>query len=204
MPVKLSFDLARSAVLSMDYQTAIVPIYAQDQDALLARAVSVLKRARNLGMRIIHVQVGFRRNLPEISQRNPLLSAIKNSERHWRMFEGAAGAIHPTVAPEGDDVIVIKHRVSAFIGTDLDMILRANDIDTLILFGITTSGVVLSTLLHAADTDYRLIVIKDCCADLDPEVHACLVDKLFPRHATVMSASEFLDAVKSNQAFSEN
>lgn len=77
MPVKLSFDLARSAVLSMDYQTTIVPIYAQDQDDLLARAVSVLKRARNVGMRIIHVQVGFRRNLPEISPRNPLLSAIK-------------------------------------------------------------------------------------------------------------------------------
>jgi hypothetical protein len=52
MPAKLSFDLARSAVLNMDYQTAIVPIYAQDQDDLLARAVSVLKRARNLGMRI--------------------------------------------------------------------------------------------------------------------------------------------------------
>jgi nicotinamidase-related amidase len=90
------------------------------------------------------------------------------------------GAIHAAVAPEGDDIVITKHRVGAFPGTDLEMILRANDIDTLILFGIATSGVVLSTLRHAADTDYRLIVIKDCCADSDAEVHACLVDKVFP------------------------
>jgi nicotinamidase-related amidase len=57
------------------------------------------------------------------------------------------------------------------------MILRARDIDTLVLFGIATSGVVLSTLLHAADADYRLFVIKDCCADLDLDLHACLVDR---------------------------
>jgi nicotinamidase-related amidase len=53
---------------------------------------------------------------------------------------------------------------------------------------------VLSTLLHAADADYRLIVIKDCCADLDPEVHACLVDKIFPRQGAVVSSGEFLAA----------
>jgi nicotinamidase-related amidase len=57
------------------------------------------------------------------------------------------------------------------------MILRARDIDTLVLFGIATSDVVLSTLLHAADADYRLFVIKDCCADLDLDLHACLVDR---------------------------
>ena len=74
------------------------------------------------------------------------------------------------------------------------MILRANDIETLILFGISTSGVVLSTVRHAADADYRLIVIKDCCADQDPEVHACLVDKVFPRQSTVVSADDFLNA----------
>jgi nicotinamidase-related amidase len=78
------------------------------------------------------------------------------------------------------------------------MILRAREIDTLILFGIATSGVVLSTLLHASDADYRLIVIQDCCADLDPEVHACLMEKIFPRRATVLTAGEFLDALKPN------
>ena len=197
MSRELSFDSAHAAVLSMDFHTSIVSIYVKDQD-LIARAAGVLKQARSSGMTIIHLQVGFRPNFPEISSRNSLFHALKNSVQHRQLFEGAAGAIHASVAPAADDVVVTKHRVGAFAGTDLDMILRAKDIDTLILFGIATSGVVLSTVRHAADADYRLIVIKDCCADQDAEVHACLVDKVFPRQATVISALEFLDALKSN------
>jgi len=68
-----------------------------------------------------------------------------------------------------------------------------------VLLGIATSGVVLSTLLNAADLDYRLVVIKDCCADLDQDVHACLIDKISPRQATVLSATEFAEALKSVQ-----
>lgn len=75
--------------------------------------------------------------------------------------------------------------------------MRAKEIDTLIPFGIATSGVVLSTLLHAADADYRVVVVPDCCADLDADLHACLFDKLFPRQATVVSASELVDALRS-------
>ena len=74
------------------------------------------------------------------------------------------------------------------------MILRAKEIDALVLFGIATSGVVLSTLLHASDEDYRLAVINDCCADNDAELHTNLMDKLFARRATVVTASEFLAA----------
>ena len=203
MSVQLAIDPAHSAVLSMDFSTAIVSIYSPDPQSFLARTASVLKQARSSGITVIHVRVGFRPKLPEINPRNTLFSAIKNSVKHQQLFEGAAGEIHPAVAPEGDDISVTKHRVSAFTGTDLDMILRANDIDTLILFGIATSGVVLSTVRHAADADYRLVVIKDCCADLDAEVHACLVDKVFPRQATVLSASEFLEGLKSIKPASE-
>jgi nicotinamidase-related amidase len=92
-------------------------------------------------------------------------------------------------------VVVTKHRVGAFFGTDLDMILRAHDIDTLVLSGIATSGVVLSTLRHAADADYRLVVAADCCADADPEVHRVLTEKVFPRQASVTSGAEVIAAL---------
>jgi nicotinamidase-related amidase len=180
----------------MDYQTGIVSTYTKDQD-LLPRAANVLNQARSAGIPVIYVQVGFRPNFPEISPRNAAFSAIRHSPQLQQMLAGPASAIHSAVAPVEDDIIVTKHRVGAFAGTDLDMILRAKGIDTLILFGIATSGVVLSTLRQAADADYRLTVIKDCCADQDHEVHACLMDKVFPRQATVVSASEFLDALKS-------
>jgi nicotinamidase-related amidase len=57
-----------------------------------------------------------------------------------------------------------------------------------VVAGIATSGVVLSTVRHAADADYRLVVVEDCCADRDPEVHGVLIEKVFPRQATVMKA----------------
>lgn len=79
-----------------------------------------------------------------------------------------------------------------FAGTDLDMILRSNDIDTLVMFGIATSGVVLSTSLHAVDADYRTAVITDCCTDLNLELHTCLVEKFFPSRGSVLTADHFL------------
>ena len=190
-----NFDTARTAVLSMDLQTTIVSIYLKDQPDVLTRAAGVLKKARDLGLSVFHVQVGFRRGLPEISPRNSLFSSIKNSVQHRQVFEGPGAAIHPAVAPQGEDIVITKHRISAFAGTDLDMILRAQEIETLILFGVATSGVVLATLLHAVDADYRLIVVKDCCADADPEVHRSLIEKVFPRLARVVTAGELIDAM---------
>jgi nicotinamidase-related amidase len=190
-------DISRAALLSMDLQTAIVSIYTKGQDDFLPRIADVLNAARLSQINVIHFQVGFRPGLPEIGARNPLFAAIKSSPQWQQIFQGAAGAIHPAVAPQGDDIVIVKHRVSAFAGTDLDMILRAREVETLILMGIATSGVVLSTLLHATDADYRVIVVKDCCADLDPEVHACLTGKIFPRLGTVVHAGELLEAIRA-------
>jgi nicotinamidase-related amidase len=103
--------------------------------------------------------------------------------------------VHPVLAPTPGDVVITKHRVSAFAGTDLEMVLRANGIDTLVLTGIATSGVVLSTIRHAADADYRLIVVADCCSDPDPEVHRVLVEKVFARPAMVTTADTVVGAL---------
>jgi nicotinamidase-related amidase len=195
METSLSFEPNRTAVLSMDLQSGIVAIYAKDDHDLPNRAASVLESSRNQKMSIIHVKVGFRPGLPEVSLRNPLFGAMKRSVEHQQLFLGPAGATHPTVAPQADDIVVTKHRISAFAGTALGMILRAREIETLILFGIATSGVVLSTLLHASDEDYRLIIVKDCCADLDAEGHNYLVERLFPHFATVTTSGQLINAL---------
>ena len=93
------------------------------------------------------------------------------------------------VRPEPQEVVVVKRRVSAFTGSGLDVVLRAQAIEHLILTGIATSGVVLSTLREAADQDYRLTVLSDACLDADPEVHRVLMEKVFPRQAQVMTAA---------------
>jgi nicotinamidase-related amidase len=193
MKSSLDLDPRRTAILSMDLQTGIVGIYTKADPALPERAAKVLKAARDRQMCVIHVQVGFRPGLPEVSARNSLFSAVKSSAQHQQLFRPPLGAIHSAVAPLGDEVVVVKHRVSAFAGTDLEMILRASEIDTLVLMGISTSGVVLFTLLHASDQDYRLVVLKDCCTDLDGDVHRTLVDKVFPSYATVISSDQFMN-----------
>ena len=200
MAVDSVFDVARTALLAMDCQTGIVSIYAKPQEEFLDRAAIVLRAARNAAMAVIHVRVDFRPGLPEVSSRNKLFASIKASPQHQKLFAGALGAVHPSLVDDENDIIVTKHRVDAFAGTDLEMVLRARDIKTLVLSGIATSGVLLSTLLHACDADYELIVISDCCADLDAELHEALLTRLFPQRATVMTASEFVQAVKGGHA----
>jgi nicotinamidase-related amidase len=179
----------------MDFQTTIVdgPAVAGDKEALLARTASVIHAARKARMMVIYVVVGFRHGYPEVSPRNRSFNAIRET---GRFVEGAAGnEIHAAVAPKPGEVIVTKHRVSAFAGTELDMLLRANGIETLVLAGIATSGVVLSTIRHAADADYRLIVVSDCCSDPDPEVHSVLIGKVFARPATVTISDAVIGAM---------
>jgi nicotinamidase-related amidase len=157
----------------------------------------LLAAARQVGIPVIYIQVGFRQGYPEVSKLNLGFSFIKQSGRF--LLGGTDTDIHPTVGPEPGDLTVWKRRVSAFAGTDLETILRAREVETLILFGIATSGVVLSTVRHAADADYRIIVVKDCCLDRDDEVHHCLVEKVFPRQATVLTSDDILPVLRSSK-----
>ena len=95
------------------------------------------------------------------------------------------------MAPEPADILVTKRRVSAFAGSDLDMVLRAGGIDHLVLAGIATSGVVLFTLRQAADLDFGLTVLADGCLDADPEVHRVLMDRVFPQQANVTTVASW-------------
>ena len=186
----MAFDLKRAALLSMDLQAGIVSMYVKDE-GFIPRVAGVIERARGAGLTIVHVKVGFRPNVPEANPRNRFLSAVKASPRHQEFFQGESGAIHPALTPAAGDVVMTKSRIGAFAGTDLDLLLRAQGVDTLILCGVATSGVVLSTFLVAVDADYEVLVIKDCCADLEVELHEILLEKHFPRFGSVVSASEF-------------
>src|SRR5690349_6200870 len=112
----------------MDFQTLIVDGYAADKESLLDRTARFLQAIRGRGTMVIYVVVGFRPGFPEVSMRNKTFRGIKEAGRF------AAGdsntEIHPAVAPKPGETVVTKHRVSAFAGTDLDMILRANGIET--------------------------------------------------------------------------
>ena len=193
MTDNISIERTATALLVMDFQTLIVNGYAADKDVLLTRTAALIEAARDAQVLVIYVVVGFRPGFPEVSPRNMSFRAIKESGRF--AADTAGTEIHRDVAPMPGEPVVTKHRVGAFAGTDLDMILRANGIDTLLLTGIATSGVVLSTVRHAADADYRLFVIRDCCSDGDTEVHRVLLEKVFPRQALVVEADQVIRAL---------
>jgi nicotinamidase-related amidase len=193
MTSHLSLDPKTAALLVMDYQVAILDSLAQDKDALLGRTATLIEAARSAGMRLVYVVVSFRPGYPEVSPAHPTFAAVRESGRY---IEGTPGTeVHPAVAPRPGEVVVTKHRVSAFAGTDLELILRANGAEALILAGIATSGVVLSTVRHAADADYRLVVVEDCCADRDAEVHRVLTEKVFARQTTVVKVGDVVAAL---------
>ena len=91
--------------------------------------------------------------------------------------------------------MVTKRRASAFSGSDLDVLLRARGIDSLVLTGIATSAVVLYTLCQANDLDFGLTVLSDACLDTDPEMHQVLVERLFPQWADVVAVEDWLKMI---------
>jgi nicotinamidase-related amidase len=183
--------MARSALLVMDVQIGIVERVPDGSESLLAALARAAAAARGAGVPVVYVRVAFRPGGREISRRNRSFSAIGSAGGMG--MDDPATQIHPAVAPGPDDVVVVKKRVSAFAGSDLDVVLRSLEVDSLVLTGIATSGVVLSTLRQAADLDYELTVLHDGCADADPEVHRVLLDKVFPRQALVLSVGEWIE-----------
>lgn len=183
------------ALLVMDVQRSIVATLPQKVE-YLERLRTVVDAARQAAIPVIYVVVRFRPGYPEVSPHNKAFSRIEGT---GRLLESDAGSqIDPAVAPRADEVVVTKKRVSAFAGSDLEVLLRSQGIRELVLTGIATSGVVLSTLRAAADLDYQLTVIADCCGDVDPEVQRVLTTKVFPRQAEVVSAEEWKASISAS------
>ena len=179
-----------TALLVMDVQNGIVARVPDAAESLLATLVRATTAARGRGIPVIYVRVAFRPGAADISPHNKAFAAIATSAP--LLLDDPATQIHSDVAPVDQDVVVVKKRVSAFTGSDLEVVLRSLDVSSLVLTGIATSGVVLSTLRQAADLDFRLTVLADGCADADPEVHRLLLEKVFPRQAAVVTTEEWV------------
>ena len=179
-----------TALLVMDVQGSIVK-NLKDNTQFLSSIVNAIEKARANDIPIIFVVVGFRKNFPEVSANNKSFSTLKSGNMDLQSEE--ATSVHSSISLLPNDIVVVKKRVSAFAGSDLEIILRAFDIKHLVLSGISTSGVVLSTLRAAADKDYKLTVLADCCADNDEEVHRVLLSKVFTRQADITTSAGWLN-----------
>ena len=183
----MKLDPKKTAVLSLDVQNGIFGL-VPGAEAMLPHAALVMETARKSGFTIMHVGIGFELGYPEISPNNKRFTTMK--EKGIFIKGSDSSKTHSAIYKPGE-LVIYKHRVSAFAGNSLQMILRAQGVEYLVLFGIATSGIVLSTIRAAADLDFQITVIKDACFDRDEEVHRVLTEKVFANQGTVLTAKEF-------------
>jgi nicotinamidase-related amidase len=186
-------DPATAALLVMDLQPGIIGrIAGSEGDALMARTADAIATVRAAGGRVGYVRVAFEDadhdDVPAYSSFAALgASADMRAAMH---AEAAATQVDDRVAPHAGDIVVRKTRVGPFTTTDLHEQLTAAGVTTLILAGLSTSGVVLSTVRQAADLDYRIVVLADCVADNKPDVHSVLLEHVFPRQGDVIQSKD--------------
>ena len=178
-------DIKRSILLIMDYQNGIVG-RMPNSDIIIDKLSDLLIKCRKVSMTIGYVRVALRDDEYELVSKNNK-SFREAADKRIMNDQSEDTQIDQRVAPQPGDIIVRKKRVGAFSTTDLDNQLKERGIDTIILAGFSTSGVVLSTIRDAADKDYLIYVLADACSDPDQEVHNTLINKVFPRQTTVIN-----------------
>uniref|UniRef100_E1TIF0 Isochorismatase hydrolase n=1 Tax=Burkholderia sp. (strain CCGE1003) TaxID=640512 RepID=E1TIF0_BURSG len=177
---------AQTALVVMHYQTDILGLFPSVAPALLANTRKLCDAARAKGVRVYFANLRFSPGYPEVSQRN------KNGQGIKQLGRFIDDRTAPELGQRPDEPLIIAHRASVFFGTDLQTRLSAQGVDSLIMVGIASTGVVLSSVAYASDADFRLYTVKDCCYDPDLVVHEHLFATAFDSRTTVLSLGDAL------------
>jgi nicotinamidase-related amidase len=177
---------AQTALVVMHYQTDILQLFPSVAPALLANTRKLCDAARAGGVGVYFAKIHFSPGYPEISPLN------RNGQGIRQLGLFVDDQISPELGRQASEPLIIAHRASVFFGTDLQVRLSAQGIDTLLMAGIASTGVVLSSVAYASDADFRLFTVKDCCYDPDPVVHDHLFSTAFDSRTTVLSLADAL------------
>ena len=200
----LELDKSKTALLAMDFENDIVHEEGALKDFGLAQMVkendilpkvsTMLDAARSAGVKVVYVSVKFRPGHPEVSPYTGLFQAVVATNA---LVEGTWGAqIHEAVAPREGEPVVTKRAVSAFAASDLEKLLNASGISTLLLCGVATNFVVEGTAREAADRGYNVVVVGDCCSSMSQEAHDAALNTVLPFLATITTLDEVTAALQ--------
>lgn len=181
-------DPTECALVIMDYQPVILRS-TPDAGELISGVNAAVEHVRRGGGHVAFVRTAFQAaDYRFIPSTNRALSGVAADKF---LPDGTPGtALHTGLARRPGDLLIRKVRVGAFSTTGLDEWLTNRGVTTVILAGVHTSGVVLSTVRAAADRDYRVIVLSDCTSDADPEVHDILMERILPSQADIATVAE--------------
>lgn len=143
---------------------------------ILGNTQKALKKAREAGVPIGFVRVGFSPDYRECPPASPIFSGAR---KNGLLKLGEWGTqVHPDLGQLPGDFDIVKHRVSPFYSTSLEAILRARDIKTIYCSGISTNAVVQAMVREGHDRDYEVVVLEDCCCALSAEEHSAAIGGL--------------------------
>ncbi len=184
----MKLEPSKTAILTLDLQKGILAMDG-GYESVIPNASKIVNFARKKNCQIIHVGLGFSEGHPEVTDFDtPFLRAKQNN----LFVKGSASAEFHGAIAQPDDLIIYKQRISAFSENHLNLTLRARGIENLVLFGVSTSGIVLATVTRAFDLDFRLTIIHDACFDADAETHRVLTEKIFSKRGAVTAADTFI------------
>jgi nicotinamidase-related amidase len=104
------------------------------------------------------------------------------------------------IKPAKDDVVVIKHRWSAFFDTDLHFHLRMRNLDTVILAGGSTDVGLISTIFSARDLDLGIVIVRDACYSTRDPNQDFLMERIFPRMGRILSVDQTIALMREGAA----
>lgn len=177
---------AQTALVVMHYQTDILGLFPSVASALIANTRKLCDVARAKGVSIYFANLRFSPGYPEVSPLN------KNGQGIKQLGLFVDDRTSPELGRQAGEPVILAHRASVFFGTDLQARLFAQGVDSLIMVGIASTGVVLSSVAYASDADFRLYTVKDCCYDPDQVVHEHLFSTAFDSRTTVLSLADAL------------
>ena len=177
---------------------AVQPVMESTQ--MLANTLETVKRARELGVTIIHAPITFTDDYHELtSQPYGILKGVVDSKSFRKGTWGAE--IVDVLKPEPQDIVIEgKRGLCGFASTNLDFILRSRGITDIALGGFLTNCCVESTMRSGYEKGYNVVTLKDCTAALSEEEQRLAVEKNYPMFSRPMNHAEFLAAVAGEAA----
>ena len=209
--MRMSINVKNSVLLVLHCQNDIVdpsgkfaysgaPSHVVER-GILGKVSDVVSTARKAGMLVIYVNNAFRPGYPELSKGTfPLLAGARKA---GSVLLGSWGAANPQVIkPKDGDLVLINYNSSAFSYTNLDQILRAQNINQLFLTGVATNFVVDSTARYGSELGYDIFVVEDCCSSFTEEMHNFAINHILPHFGTIIKRTDFINNFLPNSKHS--
>jgi ureidoacrylate peracid hydrolase len=136
---------------------------------VIQKTNEAIKIARNHDIPIFFVKIGFSQQYNELPKTSPVFSGAQQKNA-FKLGEWGT-EFHETLDYHPSDIVIVKPRISPFYATALEAFLHAQQIDTLILSGVSTNNAIQSAARDGHDRDYQIIVLEDACGAKNKETH---------------------------------